>query len=68
MSVTQFKEYRIRVIGEDGRAILENEWVYLTDGAAIASAKRMANGKDVEVWFGDELLFRRSVAFSKAVA
>jgi hypothetical protein len=46
-------EYRVFVIGIDGRFIKAAHFDCQDDSAAIESAKQFIDGNDVELWQGD---------------
>ena len=51
------QRYEIRVLGIDGRTALITAETHWNDAAAICSAKRLAQGRKVEVWRGMDCIF-----------
>lgn len=49
-------EYRTYTIGMDGRFAGYEEMVCRDDGEAVAKAKRIVNGHDIEVWSGNRFV------------
>jgi hypothetical protein len=53
-------EYRAYIVGDDDHFIGFEEMVCRDDGEAIAKAKRLVDGHDIELWNGERLLIRLS--------
>jgi hypothetical protein len=51
-------EYRAYIVGVDGRFIGFEPLICRDDGEAVAKAKRLLAGHDVEVWSGERLVVR----------
>jgi hypothetical protein len=51
-------EYRMYTIGIDGHFTGSREIVCRDDSEAVAKAKRMVDGHDIEVWAGDRFVIR----------
>ena len=49
-------EYEIRILQRSGSPIITAE-IQLSDTAAIRSARKMAQGRQFEVWKGPECIF-----------
>jgi hypothetical protein len=56
--VAQMSDYRIYVIGRDGRFEKAIQLDCLDDSAAIESAKQFTDGHDIELWQRDRLIAR----------
>ena len=59
-------EYEIRVLQSDGRSTLITSELHLDDHSAIRSARKLANGKGVEVWRGIECIYGCAPALPSA--
>jgi len=55
-------EYRVYVIGDDGHFIRAVHLVCSDDSAALAQAKQLVDGHDIELWQGDRKLATFGVA------
>jgi hypothetical protein len=53
-------EYRAYTVGDDDHFIGFQEMVCRDDSEAIANAKRLVDGHDIEVWNGERLVIRLS--------
>jgi hypothetical protein len=53
-------EYRAYVVGDDGHFVDYKAIVCRDDGEAIAQAKRLVNGRDIELWNGARFIIRLS--------
>jgi hypothetical protein len=51
-------DYRAYVVGHDGHFISFEGFTYRTDDDAIAKAKRLVDGHDVELWSGERFIVR----------
>ena len=51
-------EYEIRILKEDGTVALIVAEIQLADSAAIRSGKKVANGRNFEVWRGSDCIYR----------
>jgi hypothetical protein len=58
-------EYRAYTVGLDGHFI-RCEPLLSDDGEALAKAKRLADGYDIEVWSGERFVARVGPSRSKA--
>ena len=56
--IFRMAEYRAFTVGEDGNRAVSHEMVCREDGEAVARAKRLIDGHDIEVWSGDRLVIR----------
>jgi hypothetical protein len=52
------QEYRVYTVGVDGHFIGFEPLIGRDDGEAIAKAKHVVDGHDVEVWSGDRFVIR----------
>jgi hypothetical protein len=50
-------EYEIRILNDNGKTALVAAEIQLSDHAAIRSAKKLANGRKVEVWRGIDCIY-----------
>jgi hypothetical protein len=57
-------EYRAYIVGDDDHFIGFEEMVCRDDGEAVASAKRLVDGHDIEVWNGERLVVRLKAKIS----
>jgi hypothetical protein len=53
-------EYRAYTVGRDGHFVRYDPLVCADDPVAIAEAKRLLDGHDIELWSGDRLVVRLS--------
>jgi hypothetical protein len=51
-------EYRAYVVGHDGHFVSFEGFVCRDDKEAIARAKRLVDGHDVELWSGERFIVR----------
>ena len=51
-------EYRAYTVGTDGHFIGYQPLICADDTEAIAKARRLADGHDIELWSGDRLVAR----------
>jgi hypothetical protein len=51
-------EYRAYAVGSDGHFIQCDEMICRNDGEAIAEAKRLISGSDIEVWNHNRFVIR----------
>lgn len=51
-------EYRAYNVGVDGRFIGFEPLICRDDGEAVANAKRLLDGHDIEIWSGDRFVIR----------
>jgi hypothetical protein len=51
-------EYRAYTVGLDGHFLGFEPLVCRDDGEAIATAQRLVDGHDVELWSGDRFIIR----------
>lgn len=51
-------EYRVCTVGADGHFTESREMICRDDGEAVARAKRMIDGHDIEVWNGNRFVIR----------
>jgi hypothetical protein len=51
-------DYRAYVVGHDGHFISFEGFTCRTDDDAIAKAKRLVDGHDVELWSGERFIVR----------
>jgi hypothetical protein len=58
--VFSMAEYRAYVVGHDGHFIRFEGFTSHDDGEAIAEAKRLVDGHDVELWSGERFVKRLS--------
>jgi hypothetical protein len=56
--VTQMSEYRVYVIGDDGKFVRAIQLDCQNDGAAIETAKQLIDGHDIELWQRDRRIAR----------
>jgi hypothetical protein len=56
--VRSVPEYRAYTVGVDGHFIGFEPLICRDDGEAIAKAKRLVDGHDIEVWNGDRLVIQ----------
>jgi hypothetical protein len=61
----QVNEYRAYVIGDDGHFISFEGFHSRDDGEAIAKARRLVDGHDIELWSGERFVKRLSPESSK---
>jgi hypothetical protein len=52
------QEYRAYTVGEDGHFVGYEPMICRNDTEAIANAKRLLDGKDIELWSGDRFIIR----------
>ena len=52
-------EYEIRILRPDGSSALISSEIHLNNHSALRSARKLANGKAVEVWRGMECVYGR---------
>jgi len=50
------REYEIRILQSDGSPSILTAQIYLSDQSAIQAARRMALGRQFEVWRGMECI------------
>jgi hypothetical protein len=53
-------EYRAYVVGDDGHFVNCEGFVATDDGEAVAKAKRLVDGHDIELWSGERFVKRLS--------
>jgi hypothetical protein len=51
-------EYRAYIVGVDGHFIGFEPLICRNDGEAVAKAKRLLDGQDIEIWSGERLVIR----------
>jgi hypothetical protein len=51
-------EYRAYIVGVDGHFIGFEPLICRNDGEAVAKAKRLLDGHDIEIWSGERLVIR----------
>jgi len=51
-------EYRAFIVGHDGHFISFEGFACLSDDEAVAKAKRLVDGHDVELWSGERFVKR----------
>jgi hypothetical protein len=51
-------EYRVYSVGTDGHFTESREMICRDDGEAVAKAKRLQDGHNVEVWSGNRFVIR----------
>ena len=56
-------EYRAYIVGQDDHFIGIQELVCGDDKEAVAEAKQLLDGHDIEVWSGDRLVIRLGEGF-----
>jgi hypothetical protein len=53
-------EYRAYVVGNDGNFLSFEGFVCRDDGEALANARRLLDGHDVDLWSGERFVTRLS--------
>ena len=51
-------EYRAYTVGDDGHFAASRAFTCANDGDAIVWAKRLLDGRDVELWSGDRFVIK----------
>jgi hypothetical protein len=51
-------EYRIYILGSDGRFLKFRDIICRDEGEAVAKAKRLVDDHDLEVWGGNRFVIR----------
>jgi hypothetical protein len=51
-------EYRVCTVGVDGHFTESKEMICRDDGEAVARAKRLIDGHDIEVWSGNRFVIK----------
>jgi hypothetical protein len=51
-------EYRAYLVGQDGHFVGSESLVCRDDGEAIAEARRLLDGRDIEVWSGERFVLK----------
>ena len=58
LGLNPVQEYRAYSVGDDDHFVGFEEMVCRDDGEAVAKAKQLVDGHDIEVWNGERLVIR----------